>query len=285
MTWIDYAVLILYFATMIAIGLWAMRRVKGQEDYFMGGRGFGKILQNLRRLRRRHRVPRARHRREQGLDQRALRRLVRAEWLFITPVYWITAIWYRRMRHLTLGDWFVERYESKGLGAAFSIFAIFFYMYYLSTMFTAIAAVAAPLMGVDTVFGFDLKTVLVPLLALIVIVYGVLGGLTAAYWTDLIQGLFIILLSVLLIPFGLWALVKKFGDPETQGVMDGFGIMHRRILGGSLRAVRGRLVRVHPPVHRGAHSFGLGRDCGEPGTSSPPEAGLPRARTRRASAS
>ena len=36
-----------------------------------------------------------------------------------------------------------------------------------------------------------------------------LGGLTAAYWTDLIQGVFIILLSVLLIPFGLLALVKE----------------------------------------------------------------------------
>ena len=28
------------------------------------------------------------------------------------------------IRHLTLGDWFVERYESKGLGAAYSVFAI-----------------------------------------------------------------------------------------------------------------------------------------------------------------
>lgn len=34
--WIDYAVLVTSFAAMIAIGLWAMRQVNDQEDYFMG---------------------------------------------------------------------------------------------------------------------------------------------------------------------------------------------------------------------------------------------------------
>lgn len=229
MTWIDYAVLILYFVTMIVIGLWAMRRVKGQEDYFMGGRGFGKLLQTFAAFGAgtgaHEPVTVGRTGWTSGLSGvwSALM------WLFVTPVYWITAVWYRRMRHLTLGDWFVERYESRGLGAAFSLFAIVFYMYYLSTMFSAIAAFAVPLMGIETIWGMELKFVLVPVLALIVVVYGVLGGLTAAYWTDVIQGLFIILLSVLLIPFGLWALVKEFGDPATQNVMDGFSIMHERV--------------------------------------------------------
>ena len=47
MTWIDIVVLILYFAGMVSIGIWAMRRIKNQEDYFMGGRGFGKLLQTF----------------------------------------------------------------------------------------------------------------------------------------------------------------------------------------------------------------------------------------------
>lgn len=229
MTWIDYAVLLIYFAVMIAIGLWAMKRVNDQEDYFMGGRGFGKLLQTFAAFGAgtgaQEPVTVGRTGWTSGLSGvwSALM------WLFITPVYWITAVWYRRMRHLTLGDWFVERYESKGLGAAYSIFAIVFYMVFLSTMFSAIAKFAVPLMGIDQIFGVDLKYALVPGLAAIVVVYGVLGGLTAAYWTDLIQGLFIILLSIMLIPFGLWALVEKFGDPSTQGMMDGFTIMHQRV--------------------------------------------------------
>ena len=52
MTWIDISVLVLYFVVMVAIGIWSMRRVKGQEDYFMGGRGFGKLLQTFAAFRR-----------------------------------------------------------------------------------------------------------------------------------------------------------------------------------------------------------------------------------------
>ncbi|MCK5923944.1 MAG: hypothetical protein KAG66_23620, partial [Methylococcales bacterium] len=152
-------------------------------------------------------------------------------WLFVTPIYWIVGVWYRRMRHLTLGDWFVERYESRGLGAAYSLFAIVFYMFFLSTMLSAISKFAVPLMGVESIGGIELKYILIPVISVIVILYGVLGGLTAAYYTDLIQGVFIIVLSVLLLPFGLLALVKEFGDPAIQGVMDGFRIMHERVAG------------------------------------------------------
>lgn len=229
MTVIDYIVLLLYFIVMVAIGIWSMRRVKGQEDYFMGGRGFGKLLQTFAAFGAgtgaHEPVTVGRTGWTSGLSGvwSALM------WLFVTPIYWITGVWYRRMRHLTLGDWFVERYQSRGLGAAYTLFAIIFYMFYLSTMLSAIAKFAVPLLGFETLWGMELKYVVVPVIALIVIIYGVLGGLTAAYYTDLIQGVFIILLSVLLIPFGLLALVKEFGDPETMGVMDGFRIMHERV--------------------------------------------------------
>lgn len=229
MTWIDYAVVAVYFIVMIAIGIWAMRGVKGQEDYFMGGRGFGKLLQTFAAFGAGTGAHEPIQVGRTGWTSGLSGVWSALMWLFVTPVYWITAVWYRRMRHLTLGDWFVERYESKALGAAYAVFAILFYMFYLSTMLSAIAKFAVPLMGIDQIAGYDLKYFLIPGLAGIVIVYGVLGGLTAAYWTDLIQGIFIILLSVLLIPYGLWALVQQFGDPATQGFMDGFTIMHERV--------------------------------------------------------
>ena len=229
MTAIDYSVLLVYFTVMIAIGLWSMRQVKGQEDYFMGGRGFGKLLQTFAAFGAGTGAHEPVNVGRTGWTSGLSGVWSALMWLFVTPVYWITAVWYRRMRHLTLGDWFVERYQSKALGIAYSVFAISFYMFYLSTMFSAIAKFAAPLMGFDEILGLPLQTVLVPILAAIVIIYGVLGGLTAAYWTDLIQGVFIILLSVLLIPFGLNALVVEFGDPATQGFMDGFAIMHERV--------------------------------------------------------
>ena len=229
MTAIDFVVLIAYFVAMISIGLWAMRRVKDQEDYFMGGRGFGKLLQTFAAFGAGTGAHEPVQVGRTGWTSGLSGVWSALMWLFVTPVYWITGVWYRRMRHLTLGDWFVERYDSRALGLAYTLFAITFYMFYLSTMFSAIAKFAVPLLGFETVGGVDIQYVLVPSIAVIVILYGVLGGLSAAYYTDLIQGIFIILLSILLIPYGLSALVTQFGDPATQGVTDGFAIMHERV--------------------------------------------------------
>ncbi|GIW99284.1 MAG: hypothetical protein KatS3mg111_2617 [Pirellulaceae bacterium] len=229
MIWIDYVVLFAYFIGMVAIGIWSMRRVHGQEDYFMGGRGFGKLLQTFAAFGAgtgaHEPVNVGRTAWTSGLSGvwSALM------WLFVTPVYWIVGVWYRRMRHLTLGDWFVERYESPAMGVAYTLFAIAFYMAYLSTMLSAISAFSVPLLGVDQLLGIPIEMVLVPALAIVVILYGVLGGLRAAYYTDLVQGIFIILLSVLLIPTGLRALVEQFGDPQTMGIGDGFRILHQRV--------------------------------------------------------
>ena len=154
-------------------------------------------------------------------------------WLFVTPFYWIAGVWYRRMRHLTLGDWFVERYESRALGAAYCIFGLAFYMVYGSMLFSAIGKVAAPLIETDTIMlggqAVGIEYVLVPVIGVIVLAYGILGGLRAAYLTDLIQGLCIIFLSIVLIPYGLNALVAEFGDPQTDGMMEGFRYMHEQL--------------------------------------------------------
>lgn len=249
MTTIDFVVLFVYFATMVVIGLWAMKRVKGQEDYFMGGRGFGKLLQTFAAFGAGTGAHEPIQVGRTGWTSGLSGVWSALMWLFVTPIYWFTAVWYRRMRHLTLGDWFVERYQSKHLGAAYTAFAIVFYMFYLSTMLSAIAKFAVPLMGMDMLFGLELKYVLVPLISTIVIVYGVLGGLTAAYWTDLIQGVFIILLSVLLIPYGLWALVEKFGDPNTQGLMDGFRILHQRVSADNFGLFTGPSAGEFPPQY------------------------------------
>ena len=41
----DLIVIVIYTLVMIGIGYWSMRLIKSQEDYFMGGRTFGKVLQ------------------------------------------------------------------------------------------------------------------------------------------------------------------------------------------------------------------------------------------------
>ena len=211
LTTLDYIVLAAYFVLMALIGLWSMFFVKKQEDYFLGSRSFGKLFQMFAAF---------------GAGTNASDPIVTAKttftnglsgvwsgllWLFVTPFYWICGVWYRRMRCLTLGDWFEERYQSKAIAFAYMIFGAVFYMVYLGVGMTAIGKMGAPLIGADSlvIFGrsvpFDQFIII--LTAICVLFYGVLGGLRAAYWTDLIQGIFIVILSIVLIPIGLNALI------------------------------------------------------------------------------
>ena len=179
MQFIDYIVLFLYFAGMAGIGFWLMRQQKKQEDFFMAGRGFGKLMQTFAAFGAgtgsADPVNTARGTFNNGMS--GMWSVM--YWLFVTPVYWISAVWYRRMRSLTFGDWFVERYESKAIGVAYALFGCFFYMTYGAMMFTAIGKVAAPLLG-DTLFGMPLEYSLLPIVAVVVITYGLLGGIAAA---------------------------------------------------------------------------------------------------------
>src|SRR5262249_38421292 len=65
--------------------------------------------------------------------------------LWATPVYWFAAPWYRRMRLLTLGDFFGERYRSRAMAMVYSIIASFL-MITLTGL--ALKAVSATLMGI-----------------------------------------------------------------------------------------------------------------------------------------
>ena len=233
MNYLDLLVLAGYFAVMIVIGIYCSRLIKEQEDFFMGGRSFGKLMQTFAAFGAgtgsSDPVNSSRTTFTSGMS--GMWSVM--SWLFATPFYWITAVWFRRMRHLTTGDWFVERYESKAMGAAYCIFGVTFYMVYGSMLFSAIGKVAAPLVEIDsfTFLGqvYGIEYVLVPVIGVVVVIYGILGGLRAAYFTDLVQGVCIILLSVMLIPYGLQALVEKFGNPETDTIMAGFRYMHQQL--------------------------------------------------------
>ena len=252
MVLLDYIVLAVYFMVLVAIGFAASRKIKRQEDYFMGGRSFGKLLQTFAAFGAgtgsSDPVNTARTTFTSGMS--GMWSVM--YWLFVTPFYWITGVWYRRMRHLTLGDWFVERYESQRLGVGYAIFGILFFMVYGSMFFSGIGKVAAPLIGVAevTLLGttMPIEYVLVPVIGLIVLVYGMAGGLEAAYYTDLIQGICIILLSLLLVPFGLSALVEKFG-PEGGSWLLGFRIMHEQIPKGYFNVI-GSTNSSEFPLHR-----------------------------------
>ena len=228
----DYIVLVVYFLIVAGIGVWSMLRVKGQEDFFMGGRSFGRLLQVFAAF-------------GAGTGSHDVATTARTTYtnglsgiwsiltnLFVTPFYWFYGVWFRRMRLLTMGDLFVERFQSRAMGVAYTVFGTVFMVNLLGLQFTAIGKVCAVVIGVEQcnlplVGLVPIEYILIPGIGAVVIFYGVLGGLRAAYWTDLLQGVCIVVLSVMLIPVGLNALSQRFGD--ASGAMDGFRVLHQQL--------------------------------------------------------
>jgi solute:Na+ symporter, SSS family len=253
LTVLDIAVIIVYFAVMIGIGLWSMRRIKNQEDYFLGGRTFGKVIQTFASFGQSTTADNS-----VGAVTTTFTNGIAGIWsslLYLpsTPVYWMISPWMRRLRLLTLGDFFEERYGSKRMAAIYAVLGSIVVMAYLSVGFSAmsktvLALTPKPFGQLTTeelaeyrladeldglrqadyvslgdaqknrmkelqlikprkVFSHINKSMLIWIVCLIVLVYTVTGGLMAAFISDTVQGVFIIILTFLLIPFA-WAKIN-----------------------------------------------------------------------------
>jgi len=75
-------------------------------------------------------------------------------------------------------------------------------------------------------FSYINEPLLIWIICTIVFVYAVAGGLEAAVYTDMLQGIFIIILSLILIPFGMMKINTVFG---SSGILGAFQEMHRRL--------------------------------------------------------
>lgn len=195
LSYLDIIVILVYFTGIIALGIWTKKAIKSTGDYFMGSRRFGKLMMITHALGVGTRTDQAVA--VTGACYQIGLAGIWYSWLYIfnTPFYWILAPIYRRLRYITTGDFFEERYGRK-LGAAYAAMGLLYF-----TLNTGII-----LKGTGTAIEAvtQIPTDLVVIILLIVfLAYSVLGGLVSAMITDVIQGAFIIILSFLLIPFAL----------------------------------------------------------------------------------
>ena len=99
-----------YFAAVMAIGFWASRKVKTEDDFFLGGRKFGAPLLIM------HWLCTGTHSEMAVQVAGATARVglggiwYQWMWLFSTPFYWLIAPITRRLRVTTTGDFFRIRY-------------------------------------------------------------------------------------------------------------------------------------------------------------------------------
>ncbi len=250
---LDVGIIGLYIAVILYLGKRAADKTKDADDFFLAGRKLGKFYQFFLNFgcstNADQAVAVSREIYRQGIGGMWIQFLV----LFLTPFYWFTTLFFRRVRLVTIGDYFTERFNSKSLGASYAVFILA-----ISILGGGVGfMVAAKTMMAMTPKPYEECTVLQqqsidefqefselrsrmdagftveeqlrydvlnekskrgelhsfysytnPLwfylvYGIIVAIYTMLGGFRAAAITDAIQGLLIIVFSLILIPLGL----------------------------------------------------------------------------------
>ncbi|MEQ9265062.1 MAG: sodium:solute symporter family protein [Balneolaceae bacterium] len=194
---LDWFVLGIYIAVITAIGLYSNKAVKSTSDYFMGGRRFGKLLMIAQAFGAGTRADQAVA--VIGASSQIGLAGIWYQWLYLfsTPFYWLIAPIYRRLRYITIGDFFEQRY-GMGMGAAYAFVGLFWFAANIGVVLKGTGVT------IEAVTGGAISTEMAVFgMVAFFVLYGLLGGLVAAASTQLIQGFFIILLSFLLIPFAL----------------------------------------------------------------------------------
>src|SRR6187200_2880965 len=193
---LDWIILVGYFVVITAIGLIVGYRVRHSGEYFLGGRKFGPWLMMGQSF---------------GVGTHAEMPVALAgavysigasaiwyQWknLFITPLYWVMAPVFRRVRRTTMAELTEDRYGPV-MAAVYIIFAVCFFIIETGGLLKGAGKVISQATG-----GTAGVNEIVVVMTAMFILYSFVGGLVASAWTDLVQGFLIIVLSFMLIPLG-----------------------------------------------------------------------------------
>ena len=209
---IDVVIVFAYFAITIGVGLWSSRRsVKNSGDYFMGGRKFGKVMMIAQAFGAGTRTDQAVA--VIGASYQLGLAGIWYQWLYIfaTPFFWIIAPIYRRLRYITLADFFEKRYNAS-LAIVYTLSALGYFAVEIGMILKGTATTISAI----TDDALSTEAVVLGMVAFF-LSYSLLGGLIAGANSKVIQGMLILLLSFLLIPF---ALIKAGGTEAIRQKLD-----------------------------------------------------------------
>ena len=197
---LDWLVLGAYFVVIAAIGLVAGYRVRRSGEYFLGERRFGPwvmIAQSFS-VGTHAEMPVALAGAVYGTGASA----IWYQWknLFITPLYWIMAPLFRRVRRTTMAEFTTDRY-GPAMGAVYIVFAVCFFIIETGGLLKGAGKVISQATGATA----GVNDIVAGMTAMFIL-YSFVGGLVSSARTDLVQGLLIIVLSFMLIPLG-WGAV------------------------------------------------------------------------------
>jgi len=195
LNWLDLSIIAIYFAMMLGIGLYSARKIKGMDDYYLGGRRFGKWLMTMYAFGAGTHADSA-----VGVAAQTYKLGISGMWyqwilLFNTPFYFVLAAVFRRARCLTTGDFYELRYGSS-LGILYACMGVIINIGFLGMMLLGSGRLLEALTGGQLSFAWSIL-----LITGAFVFYSLIGGLVATVWNEVIQGALTIVMSFLLIPF------------------------------------------------------------------------------------
>ncbi len=195
--------LILYFVGMLLMGWWSKRGIHSQEGYLLGNRQFGTPMMVMHAFGAGTHPGNVAGVMSETVVSGASGIWVSWMWLFGTPFYWLIAPVVRRMRCLTLADFFQQRF-GKSASVLYIIVASAGMIVFLAGVLLATTRTVQGIMGKAAVQESEVWffSILLVMTA-VFIIYSYWGGIIAAIRTDMIQGLMIIALSFIAIPAAL----------------------------------------------------------------------------------
>jgi Na+/proline symporter len=247
---IDIAVIAIYLLATLGLGLYQTRKIRTSGDYYAGGRKFNKFYLMM------HALGTATHADEPlsvigGSYQKGIAGIWYT-YLFLplTPIFWLIAPYVRRSRFVTLADFFRYRYDAS-LAILYSVIGVLkmsvsigLILKSTATLVGAMATGGIAAAGVaETARRAEVWSILV--MTLVFVTYGFAGGLRATVITETIQGPLIVLMSLLLLPFGIYkiggfhALHQALPASHFQLSSTGFEFTPRWIIASSLVALIG----------------------------------------------
>ncbi|MCF7864712.1 MAG: sodium:solute symporter family protein [Kiritimatiellales bacterium] len=251
---LDVAIIMAYLGLMMYVGKRVSKHIKGQTDFFLAGRKLGRLIQFFLNF-------------GQMTDANGAATTsafvfgsgIGGIWfglqtLFITPYYWFMNGWFRRVRLMTMGELFEDRFGGRELATAYAVFALLGAPLVIGTGYLVSARVMEAVMvkpaeqyspadqkvvgqygefkaldqlyasgelpesqrvrheelqelkrkgGIKPYVSYLNENWFYLVYTLIIGGYIVLGGFEAAALTDAIQGVLIIVFSLIMIPVGL----------------------------------------------------------------------------------
>lgn len=222
LSWLDWGVILFYMAFVFAIAFWALPKIKDCGSFLVGSRKMGKVMTLAAGFaggtNANHPIAVAAATFQSGMAGL----WINITYLLLTPFLWAYPPLIRRLRIVTLADAMRMRFGT-GMAMIFKVVTVVTIPVSMGLGIKS-AAIVLQVMSGGTISG----DAAVALIAIPTLIYTLMGGVIAAYATDVYQSLLIVLLSFLLLPFALFeagglAALDAGIDDELTNLFGGIG--------------------------------------------------------------